>query len=248
MIFKTGEKPKIVASIEARMNSTRLPGKVLKEVLNQPMLEIMINRVLRSDLIDDLIIATTERENDNQIVELCKRKKIKYYRGSEDDVLKRVLEAHLLLDSDIIVELTGDCPLIDPYIIDKTIKNFLDGQPLIDYATAIQGQHRLIPDGMDVDIFRTNDLDKISKTIFDQDVREHISPYFLPWNSGKYKCSFLELEQRHIRDYVLRITLDTQKDFDLIKTIHESLYPLKSFYDLSDILNFIDNNRNLIDE
>lgn len=242
---KSNKKEKIVASIEARMSSTRLPGKVLKRVLGQPLLEIMVNRVLESKLIDDLIIATTDRQSDNEIVKFCEAKNLKYYRGSEEDVLQRVLDAHLLLDSDIIVELTGDCPIIDPYFIDKTISNFIYGQPSIDYATSIQVPNRLIPDGMDVDVFKTAELEKISKSIFDKDVREHISPYF--WQSGNYSCSFLELEEKYMRDYFLRITLDNQKDFDLIKTIHETLYPLNNSYDLSDILNFIDNNRKLID-
>ena len=242
---KSNKKEKIVASIEARMSSTRLPGKVLKRVLDQPLLEIMVKRVLESKYIDDLIIATTDRESDNEIVKFCEANNIKYYRGSEEDVLQRVLDAHLLLDSDIIVELTGDCPIIDPYFIDKTITNFIYGQPSIDYATSIQVPNRLIPDGMDVDVFKTAELEKISKSIFDKDVREHISPYF--WKSGIYNCSFLQLEEKYIRDYFLRITLDNQKDFDLIKTIHETLYPLKNSYDLSDILNFIDNNRKIID-
>ena len=231
------ENPKIVASIEARMNSSRLPGKVLKTIQGETMLEVMIKRVKSSCQIDDIIIATTDNPLDDPIEELCKMLNVKFFRGSEVDVLKRVLEAQKSLGSDIVVELTGDCPLIDPEIIDRTIEMFLKEQPLVDYATSIQVPNRLMPDGMDVDVFWLDELDAISKTVFDKEVREHISPYF--WQSGNFACAFLNMQKKHIRNKFLRITLDTSEDFERIKDVHEAL-KYKGIYSLEDILLYFD--------
>ena len=194
----------IVASIEVRMTSSRLPGKVLMDASGKSMLQIMIERVKRSQMIHDLVIATTTNTDDDPIIELCKKLDIKYFRGSEPDVLKRVLDAHGMMGSDIIVELTGDCPLMDPEVIDKTIKLFLDGQPSLDCAVSVQVPKRLIPDGMDVEVFRYRDLAEIEQQISDPYVREHVSPYF--YQSGKYKWKSLELHEAWIRPYFLRIT------------------------------------------
>ena len=119
-------KTKIIASIEARMTSTRLPGKVLMPAFNDiTMLEFMIKRVQLSHLIDDIVIATSTKTTDDPIIDLCEKLKINYFRGSEEDVLKRVLESHNKMNSDIIVELTGDCPLIDPKVIDEIVNHYL---------------------------------------------------------------------------------------------------------------------------
>ena len=237
---KMTTKQKVVASIEARMNSSRLPGKVMLKVKGKALLEIMIRRVQASNLIDEVIVATTNNPMDQPIVDLCHRLGVNVYRGSESDVLLRVLEAQTSLSSDIVVELTGDCPLIDPSIIDETIKMFLDNQTKIDYATSIQVPDRLMPDGMDVDVFRRSDLLDLSRNVFDQDVREHISPYF--WQSGKYNCAFLEMKNKHKRDYFLSVTLDTAEDLLRISEVHEAL-DHKGIYSLEDILLYFDSKR-----
>jgi len=128
------KKPKIVASIEARMTSSRLPGKVLLPAIRgMSMIELMIDRVKQSKYIDEIVVATTTNDTDNPIIELCIKKGVKFYRGSEDDVLGRVLQAHKSLQSDIIVELTGDCPLVDPEIIDGIINEYLENN--FDYVS-----------------------------------------------------------------------------------------------------------------
>ena len=120
-------KLKIVASIEARMSSTRLPGKVLMKTINgDSMLEFMLKRLKKSKYIHEIIIATTINKADDPIVDLCEGLKIKYYRGSESDVLIRVLNAHVLTESNVIVELTGDCPLIDVNLVDNIILKYLN--------------------------------------------------------------------------------------------------------------------------
>ena len=116
----------VAAIIQARMGSTRLPGKILKTVNGKTLLEYQIERVRRAKLIDEIIIATTTKESDDPIVQLCQQLSISYYRGSEDDVLSRYYEAATNNNVDVVVRLTSDCPIIDPEIIDETIRAYLE--------------------------------------------------------------------------------------------------------------------------
>ena len=129
-------KPRICATIEARMTSSRLPGKVIKPILDKPTLELMVERVKRIECLDDIILATTTNADDDCLVELAERLGIKCFRGSEDDVLERVLHAAQAHDVDIIVELTGDCPLLDPALVDQGVATYLEKG--VDYLTNSQ--------------------------------------------------------------------------------------------------------------
>lgn len=234
---------KIVASIEARMTSSRLPGKVLMKAADTPMLEIMIRRVLKSKLVDDVVIATTVNKEDMPIVELCKKNNFKYYCGSEMDVLNRVFCAHQYMNTDIAVQLTGDCPLIDPYIIDETIKLFLSNKNL-GYAASVQSPIRLIPDGMDVVVFSYDELQRIESNYKAELYREHTPLGF----EDKFTNNNLRLvlEERFKRDYFLRITLDNKFDYKLIKDVHEKLFFENKDYGLEDILIYFDKNNEKI--
>lgn len=117
---------KIAAIIQARMDSTRLPSKILKKVLGKTLLEYQIERIKRAKTIDEIIIATTTKESDDQIVQLCQQLSIPYYRGSEEDVLSRYYEAATEFNVDVIVRLTSDCPIIDPNVIDKVVEHYLE--------------------------------------------------------------------------------------------------------------------------
>ena len=153
------DNKKVVATIEARMTSTRLPGKVLLEIGGKPALEFMIDRVKQSRLVDDIVVATTVNSSDQPIIDLCNKMGCKYFRGSEEDVLLRVLEAAKSVDADIIMELTGDCPFIDPDIIDKVIELYSSG----DYDYASNVVERSFPDGFDTQVFSVQSLEKVSR-------------------------------------------------------------------------------------
>ena len=112
---------KVVASIEARMGSSRLPGKSIRKILDKPMLELMIERVKECKEVDDIVVATSSNKKDNVIAELASKLDVNYFRGSENDVLDRVLNAAKMIKADVIVELWGDCPLIDPEILDDLV-------------------------------------------------------------------------------------------------------------------------------
>lgn len=204
---------KIVASIECRMTSSRLPGKVLMNALDDySMLEVMVHRVKKSKLVDEIILATTINEADNAIEELAKKLNIKYYRGSENDVLGRVVKAHQSVNSDLIVELTGDCPLIDPVLIDQCIQVYLDNK--YDYVS--NNYSRTFPDGSDVQVFPLNILEEADKNTKDPLDREHVSKYL--YEGNRYNIYTVEAKD----DYYwpsLAVTLDEKDDYELLRNI-----------------------------
>ena len=140
---------KICATIEARMTSSRLPGKVLMNFCGKTNLEHIVERLKRSKYIDEVVVATTINKEDDSIVELCNNIGCKYYRGSEDDVLLRVLEATKSISAEIIVEITGDCPVIDWRHTDILIEKFFSAK--YDYVSNII--ERSFPRGFDVQVF-----------------------------------------------------------------------------------------------
>jgi len=204
---------KIIATIEARMTSSRLPGKVLLPSLNKPMLQLMVERLENLKHVDDIVIATTVNKIDDPIVELAETLGIKYFRGSEEDVLARVLGAAHENGADVIVELTGDCPLMDPALIDQVIELYFEKD--CDYAT-----NCLIPSfplGMDLEVFSTELLelaDREGNTIED---REHVSWFFVR-NPERFTLVNLTAPD-DLTWPELRLTLDEQADFELIDSV-----------------------------
>lgn len=243
------KKRKIVASIEARMGSSRLPGKVLMEINNKPVLQILIERLSRSKIIDEIIIASTTNPLDEKIEELGRKLNIHVYRGSENDVLERVVEAVKSVSGDIIVEITGDCPLIDPEVVDYVLNEYLDNYPKYDYVTNIgyvENEVRQIPIGMDVRVFSFKDLNHISEITDDPEDREHVSLYFFRTGKDRYNLYNVGIPDKWKRDYNSRLTLDTAEDFVVIKKIYEALNRKKKDFNLEDILNFLDTNIDIL--
>ncbi len=231
---------KVVCIIEARLKSSRLPGKVLKPIMGKPMLELMCERLQRSRLIDDLVIATTDQESDEPIVDLAKKIGVLFFRGSEDDVLLRVLNAAKTYKADIIVETTGDCPLNDPAMVDKVVADFLMGgadfvSNTLQYST---------PRGTDVRVFKTESLNEINDISDDLADHEHVSLHY--WeHPEKYRLRNVSTDfDESVKDW--RLTVDTIEDFNLVKKIYEGLYFKNSAFNLSDIIKFIKENPELL--
>lgn len=230
------------------MSSSRLPGKVVMEIGGKPVLQILTERLGRSELIDEIVVATTVNPADNEIEDLCKRLNVKVFRGSEEDVLGRVVGAANFVNADIIAEVTGDCPLMDPEVIDNVIKVYLENYPEYDYVTNIgyvNNTVREIPIGMDVRVFTYKDLKYISEITEDPEDREHVSLYFFRTGKDKYNLFNVSVPDKWKRDYNIRLTLDTKEDFEVIKIIYEELSKEKRDFNLEDILNFLDKNRNV---
>lgn len=234
-------KKKIVVTIEARMTSSRLPGKVLMESCGKPLLQHMIERIKRSQLIDDVVVATTVNRTDDPVVELCKKIGCSYFRGSEEDVLLRVLEAAKSVSADVIVETTGDCPCIDwrhiDYLVDFYIKH--------DFNFVANNTIQSFPDGFDIRIFSTENLERVSKMTDDRADHEHVSIYFPkhPEIFSSYNWEAQTVERRP----ELEVTLDEKGDYLLIDSIFSALYKDNVDFSCTDVINYIDNNPELLD-
>lgn len=228
--------------IEARMSSTRLPGKVLMKVNKKPILKHMVDRLKHCKLIKDIIIATTLKPQDDIIEKFCKKNKLKFFRGSESDVLGRVLFAAKKFRVDVIVEITGDCPLIDPNIVDQTISTYLLNKKKVDYMTnALRYSY---PNGMDVQIFKRKLLNKVSKLTNSKHDREHVTTYIYS-NPKKFKIFEISAPP-NLYWPGLGLTLDTKQDFELIKTIIKNLSKIKPFFTCLDIINFLKKNSRFV--
>jgi len=234
------------AIIQARMGSTRLPGKIMMSVRDKPLLHYVINQVLQSKKIDKLIIATTNLSQDDEIVKFVDLHEIKIFRGSEEDVLDRYFHCAKELKSDIIVRITSDCPLIDPEIIDKCVEKFENGN--FDYLSNvnknIDGDWIYnscgFPSGFAVEIFTFHALENAWKNAKKLSDREHVTQYILD-NPKKFKIGSLE-NKENFSD--LRLTLDYQVDFDLIKLVIEN-FPDGEIYKLKKIISFFGDNSHL---
>lgn len=236
---------KIIATIEARMTSSRLLGKVMAQIVGKPMLELLIERVKRAKKVDEVIIATTNNRDDDVIEILARRINVGLYRGSEDDVMKRVLEAALAYSADLIVELTGDNPLVEPLIIDDMINFYLNND--FDYVGNTSMRHTLnwkeeltFPVGTSVHVFSTKLLKKIAEAVHEPIYREHVSFYIYD-HPELYRLGAFKAEGKYApcRWPEARLTVDTEQDLEVIRIIFENLYPMNNAFTLFDVVNFL---------
>ncbi|PEB51543.1 acylneuraminate cytidylyltransferase [Bacillus pseudomycoides] len=224
---------KVAAIIQARMGSTRLPGKIMKKVLDKTLLEYQIERVKRAKTINQIIVATTTNKKDNPIIELCKQISVPYYRGAEDDVLSRYYEAAKQFSVDVIVRLTSDCPIIDPDIIDKIVNCYLKHQNKYDYIS--NTLTRTYPRGLDTEVIPYRMLKRAYGEANEPSYREHVTAYIYN-NPRKFKMLNV---QHDLDESKHRWTVDTKEDFLLIKNIITRLYPINNRFSFSDILNLL---------
>jgi len=225
---------RVVITIEARMRSSRLPGKVLSPILGRPMLARMIERLQRVRRADAIVVATTEHPADEPIAKLAEELGVGCFRGSEDDVLDRVLKAARSADADLIVETTADCPLIDPGVIDQLIATFQSNA--VDYCSNVLKPS--YPRGLDCQVFPVSVLARVAELTRDPADREHVSLYIyehpelfrlLTVASGLPKEAGL-----------LRLTVDTPEDLELVRRIYRELYPADPTFGLKEILGLIE--------
>jgi len=221
---------KYLLTIEARMRSSRLPGKVLMPIMGVPMLALMIERLKHARTIDGIVVATTDNDSEDPIANLAEEVRVGCFRGSEEDVLLRVLKTAQHFEADVIVETTGDCPLNDPAIVDKVVADYRIGgadfvSNTLDYTTPI---------GTDVRVFSTESLAEIERVSKDPADREHVSLHY--WeHPEKYRLRNVRTEiPSEVKD--LRLTVDTPEDFELISKVFEELYPTNPTFSLWDII------------
>jgi len=226
--------PKVVASIEARMGSSRLPGKVLADIGGVPALTRLIRRLRQCRALDEIVLATTTSPKDDELVHWAQSNNVPVFRGSEEDVLARVVGAHQMMGSDIVVEVTGDCPLLDPTVIDLGIETYFAN----DCDVVTNARVPSYPQGADVQVFQLQALSQIADSVWDPAVREHVSLYFYE-NTERYKIIHLIAPQIWKAEN-LRLQLDYPEDLEFIRAVYSRLEPqYGDSFAIHDILNLL---------
>jgi spore coat polysaccharide biosynthesis protein SpsF len=234
--------------IEARMNSSRLPGKIcMKFEKSKTVLDILIDRVRKSKYVDKILIATTKNKIDDKIVKIAKKKGCLFYRGSEKNVLNRVASASKNIKINSIIQLTGDNPFIDPLVIDYVANYFISNYPKYDFVTNnnLFNVTRSVPLGMVVSVFKKTSLQKINKLANKKEHFEHTTLFFYREGKKIFKIKNLKMPKKWCSNFFPRLTLDTKEDLIFLKKIYKKLKNIKNFT-LVDILKLIDANRNYL--
>jgi spore coat polysaccharide biosynthesis protein SpsF len=225
---------KIVATIEARMTSSRLPGKVLMEALGQPMLYHLVRRLRAVPSIDEIVLATTVNATDDVLIEFAKREGIRAYRGSELDVMGRVVGAGEMAEADVLVEITADCPIIDPDVVEQTIRMFLNNK-----AAYVANNHiRTYADGMDTQVFRLETLRQSAAMTNHPLDREHVSLHIR--NHPELFPHIYLIAPPSLHAPELGLTLDEPADYELIRRIIEHFGDSKPLFGCYDVLRLLE--------
>ncbi len=227
-----------VAIIQARMASTRLPGKVLAPIGDTPMLLRVVERVRRATLVDQVIIATSDAATDNPLVALCTERDLPCYRGSEQDVLDRFYQAARAYAAEVVVRVTADCPLIDPAVIDRVVGVFQTGA--YDYVT--NTLRDTYPDGLDVEVCSFAALERAWHEAHKPSEREHVTPYIRL--SGAFRIANVAHE-RDLAGRNYRWTVDEPADLAFVRAIYAHFGDRTDFR-LADVLTFLDQRPNLL--
>ncbi len=232
-------KPRTIAIIQARMSSTRLPGKVLREIAGEPMLAHVIERAKHAKLVDEVVLATTTDPSDDPVAEFCAERGYNFTRGSLNDVLDRYYQAAKEYDADVIVRLTADCPVLDPEVVDQTIKPLIESRNWkaqeIDFVAnrLPPPMGRSFPIGLDTEVCIFAALENAWQNATEKHQREHVMPYlyentnlqpstFKPSNlqTGTSPRGFKIALVNHVPDYgSLRWTVDTPEDLEFIQQV-----------------------------
>ena len=228
---KTIKKPKVVIFIQARMSSTRLPGKVMKKVLGKELLLHMVNRVKRAKTVDEVVVITSTNSKDKAITDICFKNNIKYFRGSENDLLDRHYQAAKMYQADFVVKIPSDQPLIDPQIIDEVINLWKENQDRYDYVSNYHPP--TFPDGLDAEGCPMSILEIAWKEAKKSFEKEHTTPFI--WDNPK-RFKIGNVINPHGNMFLThRWTLDYQEDFLFIKRVLEELKEKPEFL-MEDVL------------
>jgi len=227
---------KVVVIIQARMSSSRLQGKVLMPLVGKPVLGHIVERLSYCKMIDKIVVATSNEVDDDLVADYCSNNNLDCYRGSLEDVLDRYYQTAKLYQADPIVRITGDCPVIDPIVVDAVITGYLSGK----YDSYGLGGE--FPDGLDCTVFSFSAIEKAWREAKLKSEREHVGPY-IENNPSLFRNGMLDLLQGLSK---LRWTLDELKDYELLKKIFDNLYRSNSPFLTHEILQFIQKNPDLL--
>jgi len=216
---------RVIAIVQARMKSTRLPGKVLESIQGEPMLTWVVDRAMLAKTLAEVIVATTTDESDDAIVKHCHVRNFSVIRGDPEDVLDRYWKTAEAFNAEIIVRLTADCPLIDPELIDETVNALVQAEKPVDFAATRLPWQRTYPIGLDVEVCTREALRTAWKEAEEIHQREHVMP-FIYENPERFNIVLLNAE----KDYGnLRWTVDTKEDLDFVRELATRLPDHNSF-------------------
>ena len=217
---------KIVALVQARMGSTRLPGKVLKTIVNKPMIELLLTRLSRSNELDEIVVATSEEKQNDHLQAVVESLGFRCTRGSEKDVLSRFYESAKFVGADVIVRITGDCPLVDSTLVDECIKSYKNSN--VDYFSNINPA--TYPDGLDIEVTSFESIERANDETSSKSDREHVTPYI------RNSDSFLKSSIQHTEDLSnLRWSVDEPEDLIVVTNVFEHFSP-NIFFDWKQVL------------
>ena len=234
-------KKKITCIIQARISSSRLPGKVLLYGFDKPLLLHLVERLKKSKKIMKIIIATTKKKIDEPIVSLCKKNKIEFFRGESENVLKRYFDCAKKFKATDIIRITSDCPLMDPRIVDKVVEEYLKEN--FHYVSNINPT--TTPDGFDIEIFQFKTLKEAFYKAKKKHELEHVTPYI--WdNPKKFKIHNVKIfkNDRYYKNY--RLTLDYIEDYFVIQNIYNALYKKNKNFSLNQILSYLSKHKKIL--
>ena len=220
-----------IAIVQARMTSTRFPGKVLADLLGEPMVIRQLERISRSAVIDRIVLATSSDPTDDVLAEVATQHGIDVVRGDLNDVLKRFTQVMDIYNPDVVVRLTADCPLASPQVIDKVMEHFQSSHA--DYVSNTMSP--TYPDGLDVEVVKAEVLRKVAELSNDAAEREHVT-------LGVYRRpELIKIENVENETDLsnLRWTVDTEEDFEFIQKIYEDLYPKNPNFDMDSVLDYL---------
>jgi len=221
----------ILAVLQARMSSSRLPGKVLLPLAGAPMLQRQIERVQRARRIDELVVATSEDSSDDAIAQLAERLGIRSFRGSLEDVLERLYRAALPYSPRFVVRLTGDCPLTEPDLVDAVVERLVAGG--FDYVNT--SMVPTYPDGLNVEAMRFEVLAEAHRNARLASQREHVTLYIKD-HPERYRLGVVSDSCNRSN---LRWTVDAPEDYELVRRIYEKLYPKNPAFGRDDVFRLL---------
>ena len=229
------------AIIQARMGSTRLPGKMMLPLDGRHVLEHDIDRVAKASTVDEVVVATTDNKSDDIIATYAERSGARVYRGDETDVLGRMYAAADYQNTDIVVRITGDCPLISPICIDSVVEKLRDKK--LDYST--NTIERTFPRGLDVEAFTFDSFTNVETKADESHHREHVTPYYQE-NPDQFTIGNVVSKDVFREEWLhnrtdLRLTLDEAADYELLRTLYEQI-TYDSHIEITDVIKYIDDN------
>lgn len=229
----------VVATIEARMTSSRLPGKVMADCMGVTMLERLVNRLKSVSNIDEVIIATTVNNEDDVLIELASRLGIRFYRGSEENVFDRVIQAAMFAGADTVVEITGDCPLLDPVLVEQMVEIYRFNS--CDYLSNCESPS--YPAGMEIQVVSLQaliDSYQMTEALLD---REHVTLHIRN-HPEAFKQMHL-IAPLDLRFPELSVTLDEPADLEVIKYVIQNLEASNPLFGCGEIIHFLNRNKHI---